>query len=73
MCTAYDAEADLVLAEQRMPSDLPLSLLTRNFANMGHLLNFCITYNDIAAVLYSRLMHLPELSDLRQALEQELR
>ena len=67
--TAYAAEADLAIAEQRMPTDVPLSLLKRNFANMGHLLNLCTTYNDLSATLYSRLVHLQELSDLCQAFE----
>ena len=70
--TAYAAEADLAFAEQRVPSDVPLHLLKRNFANMGHLLNRCHTFNDLATVLYSRLMHLKELSDLCQAFEQDI-
>ncbi len=61
---SYAVEADLALAEQWVPDDVPLHLLTRNFANMGHLLNRCSTYHDIEAVLLSRLMHLKELSDL---------
>jgi hypothetical protein len=69
---AYAAEADLALAEQRMPDDVPLRLLKRNFANMGHLLNRCNTYHEIAAVLYSRLVHLQDLSDLCQAFEQDI-
>ena len=69
---AYAAEADLAFAEQRVPSDVPLSLLKRNFANMGHLLNLCITYNDITSVLYSRLVHLQELSGLCQAFELDI-
>jgi len=68
--SAYATEADLAFAEQRVPSDVPLRLLTNNFANMSHLLNRCSTYYDIAAVLYSRLVHLQELSDLCQAFEQ---
>ena len=70
--TAYAAEADLAFAEQQVPADVPLHMLKRNFANMGHLLNRCTTFNDIAAVLYSRLMHLQELSDLCQAFEQDI-
>ena len=70
--TAYAAEADLAFAEQQVPTDVPLRLLTRNFANMGHLLNRCSTFNDLAAVLYSRLVHLQELSDLCQAFEQDI-
>jgi WD40 repeat protein len=70
--TAYAAEADLAFAEQQVPADVPLHLLKRNFANMGHLLNFCITYHDLAAVLYSRLVHLKDLSDLCQAFEQNI-
>jgi hypothetical protein len=70
--TAYAAEADLAFAEQQVSSDVPLRLLTRNFANMGHLLNRCSTYHDLAAVLYSRLVHLQELSDLCQAFEQDI-
>jgi NB-ARC domain/TIR domain/WD domain, G-beta repeat len=70
--TAYTAEADLALAEQRVPSDVPLRLLTRNFVNMAHLLNRCSTYHDLAAVLSSRLMHLQELTDLCQAFEQDI-
>ena len=70
--TAYAAEADLAFAEQRVPADVPLRLLTRNFANMGHLLNRCSTFNEIAPVLYSRLVHLEELSDLCQAFEQDI-
>jgi hypothetical protein len=69
---AYAVEADLAFAEQRVPTDVPLRLLTRNFANMGHLLNLCSTYHDLAAVLYSRLVHLQELSDLCQAFEQNI-
>jgi len=52
--------------------DVPLRFLTRNFANMGHLLNRCNTYNEIAAVLLSRLVHLKELSDLCQAFERDI-
>jgi WD40 domain-containing protein len=70
--TAYAAEADLAFAEQRLPSDVPLRLLKRNFVNMGHLLNRCTTFNDLAAVLYSRLIHVKELSGLCQAFEQEI-
>ena len=70
--TAYAAEADLALAERGVPADMPLRLLRRNFANMGHLLNRCCIFNDIAAVLYSRLVHLKELSDLCQAFEQNI-
>jgi NB-ARC domain/WD domain, G-beta repeat len=70
--TAYATEADLAFAEQRMSTDIPLSLLTRNFANMGHLLNRCTTFNDLAAVLLSRLVHLQELADLCQAFEQDI-
>ena len=70
--TTYAAEADLGFAEQRVPSDVPLRLLKRNFANMSHLLNRCSTYHDIAAVLLSRLVHLRELSDLCQAFEPDI-
>jgi WD40 repeat protein len=70
--SAYAAEADLAIAEQRVPSDVSLRLLTRNFANMGHLLNRCSTYHDLAAVLYSRLVHLKDLSDLCQVFEQDI-
>ena len=70
--SAYAAEADLVFAAQRVPSDVPLHLLTRNFTNMGHLLNRCTTFHDLTAVLYNRLVHLHELSDLCQAFEQEI-
>src|SRR6266516_50169 len=69
---AYAAEADLVFAEQLMPADVPLRLLTRNFANMVHLLNRCSTYTEIAPVLYSRLVHVQELSDLCQAFERDI-
>src|SRR5260221_960940 len=70
--SAYAVEADLAFAEQQVPADVPLRLLTRNFANMGYLLNRCRTYHDLAAVLYSRLEHLQELSDLCQAFEQDI-
>jgi len=70
--TAYAAEADLAFAEQRVSVDVPLRLLKRNFANMGHLLNRCSTYHDLAAVLYSRLADVKELSDLCQAFEQDI-
>ena len=69
---AYATEADLAFAEQRVPADVPLRLLTRNFTNMGHLLNRCSTFNVLAAVLYSRLMHLQELSDLCHAFERDI-
>src|SRR6266700_967369 len=69
---AYAAEADLVFAEQQVPADVPLRLLTRNFANMVHLLNRCSTYTEIAPVLYSRLVHVQELSDLCQAFERDI-
>jgi WD40 repeat protein len=69
---AYATEADLAFAEQRLPSDVLLHLLKRNFANMGHLLNLCSTYTEIAPVLYSRLVHLQELSDLCQAFEPDI-
>jgi hypothetical protein len=68
--TAYVAEVDLVFAEQQVSSDVPLRLLTHNFTNMGHLLNRCTTYNELAPVLLSRLARLQELSDLCQAFEQ---
>jgi len=68
--TVYAAEADLAFAEQRVPTDLPLHLLACNFANMSHLLNRCHTYNEIAAVLYSWLVQLHELSDICQTFEQ---
>src|SRR6266699_3074547 len=70
--SAFATEADLAFAEQQVPSDVPLRLLRRNFANTGHLLNRCSTYHDLAAVLYSRLAHLKELSDLCQAFEQDI-
>jgi WD40 repeat protein len=70
--TAYATEADLAFAEQRAPADVLLRLLTRNFTNMGHLLNCCTTYHDLAAVLSSRLVHLNELSDLCQAFERDI-
>jgi WD40 repeat protein len=70
--TVYATEADLAFAEQHVPADVPLRLLRRNFANMGHLLNRCSTFNDLAAVLYSRLEHLQELSDLCQEFEQDI-
>jgi len=70
--TAYATEADLALAEQWVPSDVPLRLLTSTLTNMGHLLNRCTTYNDLAPVLYSRLVHLQELSNLCQAFEQDI-
>ena len=70
--TAYATEADLAFAEQRVPDDVPLRLLTHNFANMGHVLNRCRSYDEIADVLYSRLVHLQELSDLCQAFEQDI-
>jgi WD40 repeat protein len=70
--TAYAAEADLMLTEQQVPTDVPLRLLTRNFANMDHLLNCCCTFNEIAAVLYSRLSHLQELLDFLQKFEQDI-
>jgi WD40 repeat protein len=70
--TAYAIEADLEFAEQWVPDDVPLRLLKRNFANMSHLLNRCSTYHDLAAVLYSRLVHVKELTDLCQAFEQDI-
>src|SRR6266568_512197 len=69
---AYVAEADLALAEQQVPNDEPLRLLTRNFANMGHLLNRCSTYQEIAPVLHGRLVHLQALSDLCKAFEPDI-
>ncbi len=65
-------ETDLLLAEQHALSDLPLGLLTRQFVAMGHMLNRCTTFNEITAVLYSRLVHVKELSDLCQAFEQDI-
>ncbi|MFL5586239.1 MAG: TIR domain-containing protein [Ktedonobacteraceae bacterium] len=70
--TAFAAEADLAFAEQQLPADVPLRLLKRNVANMGHLLNRYTTYNDLAAVLSSRLVHLQELADLCQAFELDI-
>jgi len=70
--TAYPAEADLAFAEQRMPADVPLRLLKRNVANMGHLLNHCHTYHDIATVLLSRLVQMHELADLCQVFEPDI-
>jgi WD40 repeat protein len=70
--TAYATETDLAFAEQRVPADVPLRLLTRNVANMSHLLNRCHTYPEIAAVLYSRLVHLQELSGLCQEFEHDI-
>jgi hypothetical protein len=68
--TAYATEADLAFAERWMPADVQLHLLKRNFVNMGHLLNRCSTYPDLAPVLSSRLVHIQELSDLCQAFEE---
>jgi hypothetical protein len=68
----YTAEADLAFAEQRVSVDVPLHLLTRNVANMSHLFNRCRSYHDLAAVLYSRLADVKELSDLCQAFEQDI-
>jgi WD40 repeat protein len=70
--TAYATEADLAFAEQRAPDDVPLRLLTRNVANMGHMLNRCNSLNETAPFLYSRLMHLQELFELCQAFEQHI-
>jgi hypothetical protein len=70
--TTYAAEADLALTEQQAPDDVPLRLLTRNVANMGHLFNRCRTYRDLAAALYSRLVHLQDLSDMCRAFEQDI-
>ena len=69
---AYATEADLAFAGQQVPDDVSLRLLKSNFANMGHLLNRCSTYQEIAPVLLSRLGHLQELSDLCQAFEQDI-
>src|SRR5258708_4058147 len=69
---AYAAEADLNKAASQAPADVPMRLLKRNFANMGHLLNRCSTYHEMAAVLLSRLMHVKDLSDLCQAFEQDI-
>ena len=70
--TAYAAEIDLTFAEHHLPSDVPLHLLTHNFTNMSHLLNRCSDYQELAPVLFSRLVHLQELSDLCRAFEQDI-
>ena len=64
--SAYAVETDLVVAEQHAPEDVPLPVLKRHFVTMEHLLNRCITLNDVTAVLSCRLQHLYELSDLWQ-------
>jgi WD40 repeat protein len=70
--SAYRVETDLLQAEQHAPSDLPLRLLTRQFVNMEHLLNWCDTLNSVASTLQSRLEHLTGLSDLCNTFAQEL-
>ena len=70
--SVYATEADLVSAEQRAPDDVPLRLLKRNVINMNHLLNRRNSYNDLAAVLFSRLFHQKELFGLCQAFELEI-
>jgi NB-ARC domain/WD domain, G-beta repeat len=57
----YAVEADLNKAESQAPADVPLRLLNR-----------CRTYHEIAAVLYSRLEHVKELSHLCQAFEPDI-
>lgn len=42
--SAYAIEHDIAFAEKQAPGDVQLRLLKRNFANMCHLLNRCITY-----------------------------
>ena len=72
MRTAYATEADLTLAEQRVPSDVPLRLLTHNFANMGHLLNLCSTLSRPCSCPLQSTRAFARLSDLCQAFEQDI-
>ena len=65
-------ERDLVRAEKQFPTDTALHWLRRSFANMAHLLNLTRSFNDIAAVVYSRLRHIDILSAECQAFQRGL-
>ncbi|MET0650284.1 MAG: TIR domain-containing protein [Pyrinomonadaceae bacterium] len=66
------AENDLLVAEAHAPDDKQLQLLRRTFVQSGHILNRCDTRHDAEATLLCRLQHLPELSDLTDALSRTL-
>jgi WD40 repeat protein len=68
----YSCETDLIIAAKAVPNDVPLSLLTRNFINISHLLKQCEKFSEIASVLCSRLRHLDGLLELCHAFEQKL-
>ncbi|MGZ3646889.1 MAG: TIR domain-containing protein, partial [Ktedonobacteraceae bacterium] len=72
VCDIYALQADLNIVEQHVPTDTTLRLLKRSVTRMGHLLTHCKTQSEVAIVLYGRLMHLHELSDVYKVLEQEL-
>ena len=66
------AEKDLVVAEEHAPEDRELAVLTRHFANAGHLLNRSETMRDALATLHSRLTHIPELATVSTTLHTDL-
>lgn len=70
--TPYALETDLAKVEQQAPSDSIVILLRHHITNMEHVLHHCVTLNEVQNVLYSRLIHVPELAELCNALQQEL-
>jgi WD40 repeat protein len=70
--SAYALEVDLNAAEQQAPTDATLHLLNRSIARISHLLVHCKTQSEVVVVLYGRLLHLQELSDVCAALQQDL-
>ena len=70
--SVYAAEGDLDRVGEQFPTDTALHWLKRSFANMTHLLNLTKSFDDIAAVVYSRLRHIDILSAECQAFQQEL-
>ena len=62
---------DFDLAIQQAPDDPILELLGQIILQIAHLLNKCLSVNDVVVALCSRLGHLPELHLLTDALAQE--
>ncbi len=63
-CGVHYTEIDLLAAEAMTSSDKILRLLHRLLSQTSHLLVRCVSMNEIANTLHSRLIHLPELAPM---------
>jgi WD40 repeat protein len=66
---AYQAEHDLLLAENLAPNDDALRPLRRILSQTAHLLIRCESAGEAINTLHSRLNHLPELAAMAAAAE----